>query len=67
MPSVHIVLNIRELSSCARIVQVGVYRKVAKRFGAIMQRGLSAAFREWRDYVIDIRKANNKALEHFRK
>ncbi len=57
------------LSSCFKAwrLQTGVYRKVATRFAAIMQRGLSAAFRHWHDYVVDIRAANNKALEHFRR
>jgi hypothetical protein len=44
-----------------------VYRKVAKRFAAIMARGLSAAFREWRDFTIDSRAANNRARDHLRK
>jgi hypothetical protein len=48
-------------------VQVGVYRKVAKRFAGIMQRGLAQAFREWRDYTIDMRAANNRAYDHLRK
>lgn len=48
-------------------LQVGVYRKVAKRFASIMQRGLASAFREWQDFTIDMRAANNRAYEHVRR
>jgi hypothetical protein len=56
-----------DISVPASTTQVGVYRKVAKRFAGIMQRGLAQAFREWRDYTIDMRAANNRAYDHLRK
>jgi len=47
-------------------LQAGLFREVASRFRAIMKRGLSSAFRSWHDLVVDVRVANNRALQHFR-
>lgn len=47
-------------------MQVGMYRKVAARFAAVMKRGLASAFYEWRGLVASMRAANNRATHHFR-
>jgi hypothetical protein len=48
-------------------MQVGIYRKVAQRFGHIMLRGLQSAWQQWWGLVVTTRAANNAALTYFRR
>lgn len=53
-------------SGCMFVLQVGVYRAVARRFRGIMARTLETSFHLWRDHTSDLRVKGQRAWAHWR-